>query len=155
MALSLDDIDRIFERLTATYGRDFTGRWEGVHQNAVKSSWMHELAGFADKRYAVHWALDNLPERAINVIEFRNLCRHAPGKAVPRLPQPAGDPVRMASAVTQIRSVLTEKADVKPGPKDWARRVLQRRTDGEKLSPGVVAMARAALGGVGLQGMAS
>ena len=46
MSLQLKAVDHIFDRLSATYGRDFTGRWEGLDQNAIKSSWAHELSGF-------------------------------------------------------------------------------------------------------------
>ena len=33
MSLPLKAIDRLFDRLTATYGRDFTSRFDGVDQN--------------------------------------------------------------------------------------------------------------------------
>jgi hypothetical protein len=59
MSLPLKAIDRLFERLTATYGRDFTGRFDGVDQNELKALWAHELAGFADKLSMVAWALEN------------------------------------------------------------------------------------------------
>ena len=49
MSLPLNAIDRLFDRLLATYGRDFSARWEGLDQGAVKSSWAHELAGYESR----------------------------------------------------------------------------------------------------------
>ena len=46
MTMPLAWIDRIFDKLTLTYGQQFLGRWRDVDMNSVKSDWLHELSGF-------------------------------------------------------------------------------------------------------------
>lgn len=146
MALSPQVLDRLFDRLTATYGRDFMGRWEGLDANAVRASWAHELGGFERHLHVIAWALENLPERAPNVIEFRALCRRAPAAAVPRIEHQPADPQRVADELAKLRAVQSEPARAWAGGREWARSVLARCQAGDKVSPTVAGMARAALG---------
>lgn len=152
MSLSPQVTDRLFDRLTTTYGRDFMGRWEGLDANAVKSSWAHELAGCAQCLDVIAWALENLPEKAPNVIEFRALCRRAPAKVVPALPAPPADPARVAAELAKLRA--TEQGGAgqsRVDGREWARAILRRVASGERLPPTVAAMAQGALGGVGVE----
>ena len=144
MSLPTQVVDRLFDRLTATYGRDFTARWEGLDGNAVKSSWGHELAGYAGCLGSIAWALENLPQRPPNVIEFRAICRLAPAKAQPALPSPPADPARVAAELAKLAPARAA-ADGATDPKAWAHRILARHASGERLSPTVLTMARAAL----------
>lgn len=144
MSLPLKAIDRLFDRLTATYGRDFTGKFEGIEQSALKASWAHELSGFADKLTMLAWALENLPERCPNVIEFRNLARRAPAPEAPRLPQPKADPARVAAELAKLGPAISAQT----GPVDhkaWAKRLLARHEAGEKPNPTSLRFAREAL----------
>lgn len=144
MSLPLIAIDRLFNRLNATYGRDFMSRWEGQDSNAVKASWAHELAGFADKLQMVAWALENLPERAPNVIEFRNLCRKAPAPETPQLPEPAADPARVAAELAKLAPVRAAAKNSVDG-KDWARWIVARHEAGDSVRPISLQFAREAL----------
>lgn len=137
MSLPLQAIDRLFLRLGATYGRDFTGRYEGTEVNAVKSSWAHELSGYGNRLEAIAWALENLPERAPNVIEFRNLCTKAPEQSAPMLDRPKADPAIVAMVVKGIKPV-----DM-PGRLDWAKRILENP---KGRTPTVIQMAKNAMG---------
>lgn len=76
------------------YGKGFTGLYTtGINKTTgsddglemAKAAWAKELKGFADQMDKIAYALDHLPEKAPNVIEFRNLCRSAPQKELPRL----------------------------------------------------------------------
>lgn len=143
MSLPLPAIDRLFDRLTATYGRQFIGMYEGLDSAAVKTAWAHELSGFARQLQAVAWALENLPERAPNVIEFRALCRRAPAPDVPKLPEPKADPER-------VRRELAKLGDFRRplGNTDclaWARRIVSRRQQGERIALGTYNIAAEAL----------
>ena len=80
-------VDRIFLRLDGVYGSEFTGKYSKNDENGfdlglanAKQVWAEELGGFADNPEAFAYALDHLPERAPNVIRFRDLCRNAPSK---------------------------------------------------------------------------
>jgi len=145
MSLQLKAIDRIFERLTATYGRDFTSRWEGLDQNTIKSSWSHELSGFENALPMIGWALENLPERAPNVIEFRSLCRKAPAVEKPRLEAPKFDKAIAAMVTEGLRKTIAA-TPTNHDPRAWAHAILGRHKDGHKISPAVVQMARQGLG---------
>jgi hypothetical protein len=144
MSLQLKVVNRIFERLATTYGRDFAARWEGLDQNAVKSSWAYELAGFANSLDSIAWAVENLPERAPNVIEFRNLCRRAPAKEAPRLESPKFDPAIAAMVFDGLKAKPVGKFDHKA----WAPRIIERHKAGAKISPTVLKMARDCIAGV-------
>ncbi|CAM8658364.1 hypothetical protein MCEMIEM13_01509 [Comamonadaceae bacterium] len=142
MSLPLNAIDRLFDRLLATYGRDFSARWEGLDQGAVKSSWAHELTGYEKNLKAIGWALENLPERAPNVIEFRNLCRRAPSLEPLRLESPKVDPVIAAQVLGGLRQSAPQPAN----RLDWARAIVADVAAGMKRSPAVLKMAKDALG---------
>lgn len=131
MSLQLKAVDRIFERLTATYGRYFLGQWEGVDKGVVMASWAYELSGFSDNLHAIAWALENLPERAPNVIEFRNLCRRAPAAVLPALPQPQPDPERVAGELAKL-APLRSRTLAEQSDKSWARRLVERVEQGDR-----------------------
>ncbi len=145
MSLSTQVIDRLFDRLSATYGRDFMSRWEGLDGNAVKTSWAHELDGYGKRLDAIAWALENLPERAPNVIEFRNLCQRAPALPMARLPAPAPDPERVAAELAKLQSLRAVPNQPMPDGRQWARAIMERSLAGDRISPTVLCMARTAL----------
>jgi hypothetical protein len=142
MSLPMKAVDRLFERLAATYGSAWSRQWESVPITDVKAAWSHELAIYTGRLEAVAWALENLPERCPNVIEFRNLCRSAPAPATKLLPSPKADPERVKAELAKLAS---RNPMDRPDPKDWARRILARHEAGEKLNPTTLRFAREAL----------
>lgn len=145
MSLPLKAVDRLFERLTATYGNEWTRRWEGIDEAAIKTLWGHELAIFAGRLDAVAWALENLPPRAPNVIEFRNLCRQAPRPPEAPLPAPKADPARVAAELAKLGDVRKQAAAGGVDHKAWAKALLARDAAGEKVRPISLQFARQAL----------
>ena len=141
-------IDRIFNRLAATYGAAWD-RQNGLAPMAdYKTVWEHELSGFLQSRQSmmrIAWALENLPERCPNVIEFRNLCRQAPAPEVPRLPEPAADPARIAQELAKLAPL--RDSPPRTDSREWARKLIARHESGEyRGTPLVVSMARSVLG---------
>jgi hypothetical protein len=145
MTLPIKAIDRLFERLGATYGASWTRQWDVVPMNDVKSAWAHELAGYAGRLEAVAWALENLPERCPNAIEFRNLCRTAPAPQVPKLPEPKADPERLKAELAKLGQLRAKTVATTVDHKAWARRMIGRYEGGEKLNPTTLRFAREAL----------
>lgn len=146
MSLPIAWIDRIFERLTLRYGRDFLGRWEGIPIADVKADWANVLGGFFTQPLAIAWALDNLPDsKPPTAQEFRALCRKSPPADVPQLtgPEPKADPARVAAELAKLRAADDGE---RPDCKGWARRILARHQAGERIPPLNVRMAREALG---------
>lgn len=150
MSLPLKAIERLFDRLGATYGREWTGKWDGIDDSSVKSLWAHELSAFADRERmtAVAWALENLPEKCPNAIQFRNLCRQAPQWQALQLDAPKADPRIVDAEMAKIAaSVLKPKAE--GGKVDylaWAKRLKARHDGGEKLGMYQIYCYRKALG---------
>lgn len=104
-------VDVVFKKLSLAYGRDFTGRWEGMDMLDVKSDWAHELGGFEKNPQAIKYALQNLPpQKPPTVFEFRNIAIRAPEQALPRLDAPAANPEVVKKAIAEARALLSRAA---------------------------------------------
>lgn len=136
----LEIIDRLFSRLAATYGTDWTRQWAGVPIADVKTAWCHELQRFMDYLPAITHALENLPERCPNVIQFRNLCRTLPAVEVIEVEAPRASPEHVAMEIKKL-----SKAPIKLDGKDWARRIVRCADAGGRVRPYSLNLARAAL----------
>lgn len=136
----LEVIDRLFARLAATYGADWTRQWAGVPIADVKTAWCHELSRFMDCLSAIAHALENLPDRCPNVIQFRNICRTAPGPVVPVVEALRASPERVAIELSKLTP-----APLRCDEKDWARRLIARHDAGEKIRPYSLNLAKGAL----------
>lgn len=143
MSMPLDWVDRIFDKLTLTYGQSFLNRWRDIDLNSVKSDWMHELSGFERAPHAIAWALTNLPESPPTVIQFKAIARLAPSPQVQALPEPKADPARLAAELAKL-APLREKIALTPRKdcKEWARVLL---ANPERSTQTAVAMAKNAL----------
>lgn len=140
-SLPISWVDRIFDKLTVTYGKAFAGQYEGIAPETVKANWAQELARYAKRPEAIKWALENLPAKAPNVVEFRALCRDAPNPDVFKLPPPGvvKVPEKVLEALAVIgKGPLTDKLA-------WAKSIIGRHERGEKVSPTSLRMARQAL----------
>lgn len=149
MSLKAEIIDRLFSRLGGTYGSAWERQIGSVPVSDVKSAWAHELAGFADKLGMLAWALDNLPERCPNVIEFKNLARRAPVPEAARLPEPKAAPERVAAELQRLAPALASArcaASSAVDHKAWAKLLIARHDAGERLTPTCLRFAREALG---------
>ena len=143
--LTTKAIDRLFDRLAATYGNEWARRWEGLDHAAIKTLWAHELASFAGRLDAIAWALENLPSRAPNVIEFKQLCRAAPRAPESLLPEPKADPARVAAELAKLDTVRKQATSSRVDHKAWARRLIARHEAGEVLRPIQLRFAKEAL----------
>lgn len=152
MSLPIPAIDRLFQRLAATYGAAWERSMGSSPIADVKTAWAHELQGFANHLEALAWALENLPERCPNVIEFRNLARRAPEPETPRLPEPKADPVRIRAELAKLQPILQKaRKDNSDDRLAWARRIVSRRQQGERIAHGTYKIAADALRMNGVQ----
>lgn len=132
MSLPEPWVEKIFRKLSATYGAAFQRQYDGVDLADVKANWAHELAVFQQAPDAIAYGLDHLPadHRPPTVLQFRDACRRPTEHATStlRLPMPKADP-ELARAV---------RAAWKPagtgGPRAWAERLQQREERGERLT---------------------
>lgn len=141
MSLPIPWVEKIFKKLTLTYGRDFMARWEGQEINDVIDDWAHELEGFEKWPEAVAWALQSLPAgKPPTVIEFRAICFRAPKPDRVALPEPAADPAFAKQVVSQVN----RKPSGVNAHTDWIRRGLADLDAGMRKSPAVEKMIREA-----------
>lgn len=138
--LRMKVVDRLFARMQIVYGSEFQNRWANTDVTAVKAGWAAALAWYDDHLEDISYALDNLPERCPNLVEFRNLCRKAPRAIAEQLPAPAADPERVQQAVSRLKAssaVVDHKA--------WAKRLMRRHCAGDRLHAMQLQCAREAL----------
>lgn len=135
-------IELIFSKLSLVYGRDFLARWEGQNLMEVKADWMRELAPSLSHPTAIKYALEHLPERAPNVVQFRALCIGRPEPELPQLPAPAATDAVVQKVVSGALAMSNGEGD----PKNWAFRLRKREWEGDRLTITQRAMWRAALG---------
>lgn len=141
MNLSMKACDHLFNRLLAVYGTQWTKQWQGVPMQDAKNGWARELGQYAGRLECIVYALDNLPERAPNAVQFRNLCRAAPLPDVPALPMPAANPARMREELAKLGHV-TATVQTTTGMMEWAPAILARHAAGARITPTVMAMAK-------------
>jgi len=125
MSLPVEAVERLFDRILAVYGDEFMRKYSAVPMADVKTAWAHQLAGFGTPSgmKAIAWALDNLPERAPNAIEFRALCRATPySEPMLALPAPA-NPAIVQRVARDLEAVRAKLVDDDLG---WARKLLGR-----------------------------
>ena len=136
-------IDRLFKRLSATYGAEWDRALGAAPEIDAKSVWAHELEQFKNNLHRVAWALENLPERCPNVIQFKNLCRAAPAPEEIALPAPKADPARVAAELAKLGHIRASSTVSLAGRLDWAGRILGSQAG---RSPAVIQMAKNAMG---------
>lgn len=143
MSLPQPWVDKLFAKLTLTYGEAFMRQYGGVPMEDVKANWSHELSGFQQMPDAIAYGLQNLPaDRPPNVLQFRDACRRAPSKqlALEHSHQHA-DP----EVIAQVRAVFAGWKGERD-PKAWATKLQQRHARGERLTAHQVRCYREALG---------
>jgi hypothetical protein len=55
--INLKAMDRLFDRLSLTYGSAWSRKWDGSPIQEVKSMWAHELSSNANRLDDIAWAL--------------------------------------------------------------------------------------------------
>lgn len=145
----IDPVDYVFDKLAAAYGAAWDRSLGQAPIADVKTVWGDALSGFLhsdDAKRSIVWALKNLPERVVNAMEFRNLCRMAPARdKTLALPSPPADPTRVAAELAKLGHVRKPAVSVH-GMRDWANRLKARHDAGETLNLNQVRCMNAALG---------
>jgi hypothetical protein len=97
-------VEAIFTKCILRYGRDFTGRWEGLDLADVKADWAHELEGV--KPETVRHGLKNLPDKPPTVKDFINACKGAPEIPQLKLDAPNANPELVRECLAKARAAL-------------------------------------------------
>jgi hypothetical protein len=91
MNIDINVINRLFWRLSNTYGVSWDSMWSLNEINEIKELWVSELQNFSIEDF--RWALDHLPEKPPNLIQFKKLLKDAPEPFKQYLPPPKGVPI--------------------------------------------------------------
>jgi hypothetical protein len=137
MSLSVIAVERLFQRLTATYGAEFVNKWDKVPLADFKAAWGHELSDFANNLNAIGWALENLPPKCPNLIEFKILCKQAPRPTTAALEAPKADVEVVDKELAKIASEAFKAPKDERGNIDhkrWAKKLKAKHDAGEILS---------------------
>jgi hypothetical protein len=145
MSLSNQAIDRLFTRLGSTYGAQWDKSLGSAPLGDVKTLWAHELSTYANSLHRIAWALENLPPRCPNVIEFKQLCRQAPAPETLALPEPKADPERLKRELAKLADIKKAVVADKVDHKAWAKKIMFRYKAGERINPTSLRFAREAL----------
>ena len=140
-------VEHVFSQMAATYGRAWDRSLGQAPIADVKTVWANALDSFmhSDKaKRAIIWGLKNLPSKAPNSIEFRDLCRQAPAVKELELPAPKVNPEIAAMVINGTRMKLDAAGSI--DRLAWAKAILRDHKGGLRRTPTVVAMARRAMG---------
>ena len=137
-------VDYIFSVCAATYGSAWDRSLGQAPIADTKTAWLLSVSPFKNSKKRVMWALENLPERCPNPVEFRSLCRAAPMPEMTALPEPKADPARVAAELAKLGHI--KHADKPNGMKDWAYSLQARDKAGESLNSYQKSSYKAALG---------
>ncbi len=137
-------LNRIWQKLVVSYGHLFKSQWDGLPLDAVRADWAEELASYADKPWAIEYALAHRPERLpLTAQMFRRICGQAvdPAQSArPAEPVVRADPKRVAELVIRTAS------DRGRHPRQWAFDLRDRELAGQSLRRSQQMMWREALG---------
>lgn len=146
MSLSLKTVDYLFARFSAIYGSEFANKWAGQDSDAVKAAWAYTLADYDNNQPRIKWALEHLPERPPNALQFRALCALAPEQnglqAIAK-----DEPMTFSKEVRDaIVAGMSAPAPQEHGMKQWAHDLKARADNGEKLGMNQIRCYKNALG---------
>lgn len=137
-------VEAVFAKLLLVYGSArLNATYRDLDIGTVKRHWAHELAGVSASGIA--YGLQNLPADNIpNVLQFRAACMRAPETPQRRLPPPTPSPERVRAVQARLEA-LSQAMTGPRDPKAWAWRLHRAELGGERLTPAVRTMYRAAL----------
>lgn len=130
MSLSLEEIERVFQRLAATYPQAWEQRLEISPLMEQKTVWGHELREFNGRPGAIDFALEHLPEYLPNIIEFKNLCRSAPKPRQVYVAEAYAPSKRVAKHMEKLRPILEQPSTLEVDGKGWAWRIIEEHRSG-------------------------
>lgn len=138
-------IERIFARLSAIYGSEFTHKWSDVDNNEMKHTWASILGGFsADDVASAIKACHAMP-KAPNAPEFAALCRqHMTARTKVELKPLTKEEKAAAAVVAEKVAEGFRSKDDKSGEywvngvlitkyRTWAINLVKREAGGEQL----------------------
>ena len=131
--LPADWVEKLFRKLSATYGQSFLRQYDGVPIEDVKVNWGVELGCFEGNGPAIARGLELLPaDRAPTVLQFRDLCKTNTPSEFLALPAPTAPPV--SPEVVAATKAAFKRTAATVGNRDWAHALKAREALGKGLT---------------------
>ena len=112
MALPVEYVERIHQRLAIRFGSRWSSMWAGIPQADLVQDWSEQLSRLTVE--GIKFALENLPtEFPPNASEFRAIANRAPVAAPLMLGAPEVDPVVAKAALSVMKTTGM------PTPAEW------------------------------------
>lgn len=135
-------IDKLFFRLSNVYGSQWSALWKDNDIAEVKQLWADQLSFYGQHLEAFAWALDHLPERVPNLVQFKKLLSDAPlANRIAAIEYNPAAPIPQAIA-DEIKTIVASR---KYDHKAWAKRILKDVEDGVPRSLVAVSFAKEAM----------
>lgn len=135
MSLPSSWVEHLFKRLGFVYGNAFMDQYREQDPDEVKQAWADCLAHYVNHHQALTYALDNLPpDKPVNIMQFRALCRQAPVPEAPALPPPPVDPVAVRSGQQKLKELAAKLRSSQPDPMAIVRSLEAKLSNCERLS---------------------
>lgn len=134
MSLPSSWVEHLFKKLGFAYGHAFMDQYRGQDPEDVKKAWAECLAHYVNHREALTFALENLPEKPVNIMQFRNLCRQAPVPDAPALPPPAPNPDAVLRGQEKLKELARTLRSHQPDPMSVVRNLEAKLRNCERLS---------------------
>lgn len=144
-------IIRIFDQMSALYGKKFADQWSGTDPVVMRRVWAQKLGGFHDQPKAIKQALDAMDAKPFppTLPEFLTMCREAGSRGLDRPPLlehvPSAEEIERATKARE-EAVKAAHVENKRDPLKWAKDLKERHDNGEKLAYLQVKMYREAMG---------
>jgi hypothetical protein len=141
-------VERLFSRMASLWGSRFADKWRDCDLDEVKSTWRLGLSDLADpalKRGVA--ALFNTPDPP-DLPAFRRLCQAPAPEHQGQIWLGDGQRTLPAEAREQLARIAALVDAPNAGRRSgiaWARRILQRALDGERITAHQVQFARQAI----------
>jgi len=137
-------IEKIFSKLTAIYGDEFTRNWRGIEADEVKDEWASALGGFEAQDIAAALTECRAQPKAPNLPEFSAMCRrHMVNRVKVELPPLTPEEKAAAAVVAEkVAEGMRAGSEKKTGEywlngvlvtkyRTWAVNLLKREAAGE------------------------
>jgi len=148
-ALPSEWVSRLFSRFQAIYGNKAATMWADADLNEVRSVWAESLGRYeaVDIKRALETMVLAYTDYPPTLPQFAAMCRDARairGQGLPKIVHRYGGP--SPEVLAAIHELTADPVNRKRDPKDWARKIVKREAEGEKVNLYSLECAREVLG---------
>ena len=141
---------RIFDQMSALYGKKFADQWSGTDPEVMRRTWAQKLGGFSDKPKAIKQALDSLDAKPFppTLPEFLTMCRESASRGLDNPPMlehhRSAEEIERAERAAK-EAIAAANVESKRDPRKWARDAIADHEAGRPVPYLLLKMAKEAI----------